>query len=109
MSTGKTSNFKRKNLDELFNPESGLTGKSKDLEDPNDIYDHTKEFFKKSEPMDHVDVGIRRIKADIELDDIVYGGKKISRNQLDEDLDDESDDDYESQQDFDEDLNESQD
>jgi len=80
MSTGKNSNSKRKNLDDLFNPGSGHANRSRDLEDPNDIYDHTKEFFKKTEPMDHVDVGIRRIKADIELDDIVYGGKKISRN-----------------------------
>jgi hypothetical protein len=29
--------------------------------------------------VDKVDIGERKIKGDIDLDDIVYGGKKVSR------------------------------
>lgn len=40
-----------------------------------------------------VEIGERRIKGDIDLDDLVYGGKKVSRAQLEQDFEDDSDDD----------------
>lgn len=69
----------RKNLDDFFNP--GPSEEIKDTEDNTDIYDHTKEFFRKDlQDNENVEIGIRRIKGDIDdLDDIVYGGKKVTR------------------------------
>lgn len=64
--------------------------KTGEIEDNNDPYDHTKQFFQKSKDTDEVEVGERKIKGDIDLDDLVYGGKKISRQQLEQDLEEES-------------------
>lgn len=61
---------------------------SHDLEDPVDIYNHTKQFFKKDEGGDdyaqNVEIGERKIKGDLtdELDMLVYGGKKVTRKDL---------------------------
>lgn len=50
------------------------------IEDSTDMYDHTSQFFDKSDKGDlNIEVGVRKIKGDIELDDLVYGGKKVSR------------------------------
>ncbi len=56
-------------------PKATTGKKLRDMEDPVDIYDHTKEFFKaQSASADKVDIGERIIKGEIELDNIVYGG-----------------------------------
>jgi hypothetical protein len=58
---------------------------TKDIEDPVDIYNHTKNFLKKNESDSYaktIEVGERKIKGDIDLDDLIYGGKKISRKEL---------------------------
>ena len=54
------------------------------LDDMGDIYDHTKVAFKKEGIVDQVDTGVRRIKgniSDMEMDEKVYGAKKVSREQ----------------------------
>ncbi len=86
MSANKQS--MRSKIDSFFRNESSTkkTNKlSKDLEDPVDIYSHTKQFFNQdaTEYDNKVEIGERRIKGDIstmnELDQLVYGGQKISR------------------------------
>ena len=75
----------RKKLENFFNPGPSHTTKaSRDIEDPDDIYSHTKQFFTKnaSANTDQVEIGHRTIRGDIELDDIVYGGKKVTRENL---------------------------
>ena len=61
-----------------------------DLEDPFDIYNHTKQFYKSTEKAadydKEVEIGEKRIKGDLqmmnELDELVYGGKKVTRKDL---------------------------
>lgn len=82
-----SSATKRAKLDSFFGSSSGTKAKkSRDLEDPVDIYDHTKSFFKDSAHKDHeVDVGERKLRAKLDeadFDEVVYGGKKVSRKQL---------------------------
>lgn len=63
----------------------------KDLEDPVDVYNHTKQFYKSTNAAKdydaEVEVGERKIKGDpsmmmSELDQLVYGGKKVNRADL---------------------------
>lgn len=88
MSANKTL---RSKLEDFFNPgpssnsKSSAKGLSRDIEDPVDIYNHTNQFFKSTETdqyADNVEIGERKIKGDIDLDDLIYGGKKISRKDL---------------------------
>ena len=66
----------REKLDRFFGP-----GPSRDIEDPVDIYGHAGRVLG-IESAD-VDVGERRIRgAPEELDDRVYGGKRVSRREL---------------------------
>ena len=84
----------RNKLDDFFSP--GPTAKSKsavklsrDIEDSEDIYNHTKQFFKQGDAADAVDVGERKIRGEIDLDDLVYGGKKVTRRDLEEESEEE--------------------
>lgn len=61
------------------------------MEDPFDIYNHSKQFYKSSEAAkdydQQVEVGERKIRGDPhmianELDQLVYAGQKVSRQQL---------------------------
>lgn len=62
----------RSKLNSYFNGSNGgskKNQKSRDLEDPVDIYSHTHQFFKKDGKEyenDKVDIGERRIKGDID-------------------------------------------
>lgn len=70
----------RSKLNQHFGSESNLKNgsaykQSKDLEDPVDIYNHTKDFFKRNvvdfgdDDHDKVDIGERKIKGDINMMD----------------------------------------
>jgi hypothetical protein len=72
--SGKNSQTKRAKLDNFFNTSSNKAsaskkhGKEVDLEDPFDLYNHTKQFYKSTEAAkdydDQVEVGERKIKGD---------------------------------------------
>jgi hypothetical protein len=78
---------------------------NRDIEDNTDIYDHTRDMFNKKgdfsgdEAMtkDLPDASTRRFRGEVELDELVYGGKKTTRKAMEE-KDMESDG---SEQDFD--------
>ena len=91
-------------LDEFFNPNPSSGSKNqkqRDLEDPVDIYSHTSKFFKADKLTDSyantIEIGERKIRPagidESELEQAVYGGKKVSRK----DLDNKSDDDYDEE------------
>jgi hypothetical protein len=48
MKSGSANKETRGKLEEYFNPGPSNSSKLHDIEDSNDIYDHTKEFFNKS-------------------------------------------------------------
>ena len=80
----KGGSTKRSKIEDFF---SGK--KQGDIEDPLDIYSHTGKFFKQDKKTDSyadtIEVGQRKIRAGIdesELDQAVYGGKKVSRKEL---------------------------
>lgn len=83
----------RSKLETFFNLNPSKSGKSSvakqaDLEDPVDPYSHTHKFFKGDKKTDSyadtIEIGTRRIRGDIteELDEKVYGGKKVNRDAL---------------------------
>lgn len=79
----------RSKLEQFFNPgPENFQKTSRDIEDPIDLYDHTKQFFDKSKDAQNIEIGERKIKGDIDIDDLVYGGKKVSRKDLDHSSDD---------------------
>eukprot|EP00347_Sterkiella_histriomuscorum_P006693 403351797 len=84
------------------------------MEDPEDLYNHSKQFYKSTEAAkdyDHqVEIGERKIKGDPammmnDLDHLVYGGKKTSRAKMQQAEDDDSEDDN-NDMDIDEDEDE---
>lgn len=91
MSAGKGS--VRSKIDSFFKGGKSTVISAKkntvgDLEDPFDIYNHTKQFYKSTEAAKdydkQVEVGERKIRGDPlmmvnELDELVYGGQKVTR------------------------------
>jgi len=55
-----------------------------------------------------VDIGERKIKGDIDIDELVYGGSKVNRDDLDKecDIEEEEEDDNEDMSDEEEEENE---
>lgn len=83
MSESKKST--RDKIERHFNSEKAKNHKSKDLEDSEDIYSHTKSFFKDIKEDKDIEVGVRKIKGQIndeEYDEKVYSVKKTTRSQL---------------------------
>ena len=55
-------------------------------------------FFQKSKDTNEaVDIGERRIKGDIDLDELVYGGKKVSRKDLEDSSNEDDDEEIEDE------------
>lgn len=92
--SGKNSavSSKRAKLEAHFS--SALGKKNKDMLENDDIYDHTKHFFKKDSEGEvfasTIEIGQRKIKGDmLDLDELVYGGKKVTREDLNKEESDE--------------------
>lgn len=59
------------------------------LDKDDDIYTHTNQFFEKDDAVDEVHIGEKRIRGgieDIHLDPKVYGSRKVSRKQREEEI-----------------------
>jgi hypothetical protein len=127
MSTNKKSSSIniRSQLDAFFTPgPKAQTKRGADLdpENPVDIYNHTHKFFKASKKTDEyaktVEVGERRIRPAINMDDLdldqkIYGGKRVSRENMNKQMEKEDEDDeeidseeYGSEEDGDDDMEE---
>lgn len=105
----------RSKLEDFFTPgpqAKKQQAQAADLEDPVDLYNHTQKFFKADKKTDayadQIEVGERRLRQgleEMELDEKIYGGKKISRKELlnaaesEEESEDEDDDDDEDMED----------
>jgi hypothetical protein len=111
----------RNKIDNFFSPGASANKSkgmslSKDLEDPVDIYSHVKTFKAKNTENDDnfvktIEIGERRIKGDLdELDQMIYGGKKVTREALNKQESDDHDEDEDMiEEDDQEDLEEEED
>ena len=92
--SGKKSN--RAKIEKHFDSAQSKNLKSRDLEDPVDIYSHAKIFQTTQQDDLNVEVGIRKIKGSIDdeqFNNKVYSAKKVSRQQLQQSLEQESESD----------------
>ena len=92
--SGKKSN--RAKIEKHFDSAQSKNLKSRDLEDPVDIYSHAKIFQTTQQDDLNVEVGIRKIKGTIDdeqFNNKVYSAKKVSRKQLQQSLEQESESD----------------
>ena len=106
----------RSKLEDFFNPGPAAAGKQSgkrtDLEDPVDIYSHTGKFFKANKVTDSyaetIEVGERKIRGgieELELDQAIYGGKKVSRKELEQQSEDEEDEDFDDDEEIEDSSN----
>ncbi len=95
----------RKKINKFFKYKAG-----RGVDEETDMYDHTAKMAKKldsdEEDFDEVEVGQKRLRPEVELDELVYGGRKVSRRELearsDEDSEELEEEEGESEEELDE-------
>ena len=118
MSNKATPSLRAK-LEDFFNPGPSSSSKTQkqqsfDPEDPVDLYNnHTAKFFKANKKTDsyadQIEIGERRIRPNIAddedlMDQKVYGGKKVSRKELQKKVEESEEDSEEIDDDDDESM-----